>query len=160
MSPHITDMRLTRFSDNALRCLVVLGLEPTECITVQVIANRMNMSYEHLVKIVQRLAELGYVETVRGRNGGVRLAMPADEIRLGKLVRETEENLTLVECFDAEHNTCPISPVCQLAGVLDEALSAFLSVLDRHTLADALQPRDHLVALLRRERVPAPESAA
>jgi len=101
MSPHITDMRLTRFSDNALRCLVVLGLEPTECITVQVIANRMNMSYEHLVKIVQRLAELGYVETVRGRNGGVRLAMPANEIRLGKLVRETEENLTLVECFDA-----------------------------------------------------------
>jgi Rrf2 family nitric oxide-sensitive transcriptional repressor len=119
----------------------------------------MNMSYEHLVKIVQRLAELGYVETVRGRNGGVRLAMPADEIRLGKLVRETEENLTLVECFDAEHNTCPISPVCQLAGVLDEALTAFLAVLDRHTLADALQPREHLVALLRRERAPAPEPA-
>lgn len=152
-------MRLTRFSDNALRCLIVLGLEPGECITVQVIATRMNMSYEHLVKIVQRLAELGYVETVRGRNGGVRLSKPADEIRLGKLVRETEENLTIVECFDPEHNTCPISPVCRLAGVLDEALSAFLAVLDQRTLADALQPREQLVSLLRGERVFAPPAA-
>lgn len=138
---------------------MVLGLEPGECITVQVIATRMNMSYEHLVKIVQRLAELGYVETVRGRNGGVRLSKPADEIRLGKLVRETEENLTLVECFDPEHNTCPISPVCQLAGVLEEALTAFLAVLDKHTLADALQPREQLVSLLRSERVAAPPSS-
>jgi len=139
---------------------MVLGLEPGECITVQVIATRMNMSYEHLVKIVQRLAELGYVETVRGRNGGVRLSKPADEIRLGKLVRETEENLTLVECFDPAHNTCPISPVCRLAGVLDEALSAFLAVLDTRTLADALQPRDQLVALLRSERAAAPSATS
>jgi Rrf2 family nitric oxide-sensitive transcriptional repressor len=142
-------MRLTRFSDNALRCLVVLGLAPTECITVHVIAMRMNMSYEHLVKIVQRLAELGYVETVRGRHGGVRLAKPATEIRLGKLIRQTEENLTLVECFDPEHNTCPIAPACELAGVLDRALAAFLAVLDEKTLADALQPREQLVSLLR-----------
>jgi Rrf2 family nitric oxide-sensitive transcriptional repressor len=152
-------MRLTRFSDNALRCLIVLGLEPTECITVQAIATRMNMSYEHLVKIVQRLAELGYVDTVRGRNGGVRLAKPASEIRLGKLVRETEENLTLVECCDAEHNTCPISPACQLAGVLEEALTAFLAVLDRHTLADALNPREQLIGLLRNHSATAPQPA-
>jgi Rrf2 family transcriptional regulator, nitric oxide-sensitive transcriptional repressor len=143
-------MRLTRFSDNALRCLIVLGLEPDECITVQAIATRMNMSYEHLVKIVQRLAELGYVETVRGRHGGVRLAMPADRIRLGDLVRKTEENLTLVECFDPEHNTCPIASACQLAPVLNEALSAFMEVLNRRTLADALQPHETLVTLLRR----------
>ena len=142
-------MRLTRFTDNALRCLMALGLEPERPITVQGIAQRMNMSYEHLVKIVQRLAELGYVETVRGRHGGVRLAMPPEDIRLGKLVRETEENLALVECFDPEHNTCPISPACQLAGVLDEALMAFLAVLDRRTLADALQPHDQLVLLTR-----------
>lgn len=109
-------MRLTRFTDNALRCLMVLGLEPTECITVHAIAVRMNMSYEHLVKIVQRLAELGYVETVRGRHGGVRLARPAEEIRIGQLLRHTEENLTLVECFDPETNTCPIAPACALAG--------------------------------------------
>lgn len=144
-------MRLTRFSDNALRCLMVLGLEPTQCITVHAIAQRMNMSYEHLVKIVQRLAELGYVETVRGRHGGVRLARPAEQIRLGQLIQQTEENLTLVECFDPETNTCPIAPACRLAGVLDEALAAFLQVLDRKTLADALQPREQLVALLRKQ---------
>ena len=149
-------MRLTRFSDNALRCLIVLGLEPEECITVQVIAQRLNMSYEHLVKIVQRLAELGYVETVRGRHGGVRLVRAAADIRLGKLVRETEENLTLVECFDPEHNTCPISAACRLAGVLNEALAAFLAVLDQRTLADALEPRDQLVSLLRRHAVDEP----
>lgn len=142
-------MRLTRFTDNALRCLMLLGLEPERSLTVNAIAERMNMSYEHLVKIVQRLAELGYVETVRGRHGGVRLAVPADSIRVGTLVRQTEENLALVECFDPEHNTCPIAPACQLAGVLDEALGAFMDVLDCRTIADALQPREPLVALLR-----------
>lgn len=140
---------------------MVLGLAPTECITVHVIAMRMNMSYEHLVKIVQRLAELGYVETVRGRHGGVRLAKPATEIRLGKLIRQTEENLTLVECFDPEHNTCPIAPACELAGVLDRALAAFLAVLDEKTLADALQPREQLVSLLRSQpELPASPASA
>lgn len=142
-------MRLTRFSDNALRCLMVLGLEPDQCITVHAIAMRMNMSYEHLVKIVQRLAELGYVETVRGRNGGVRLARAADTIKLGELVRKTEENLTLVECFDMATNTCPIAPVCTLSGVLEQALDAFLAVLDSRTLADAIGPREQLIPLLR-----------
>jgi Rrf2 family nitric oxide-sensitive transcriptional repressor len=141
-------MRLTRFSDNALRCLIVLGLEPHACITVQTIATRMNMSYEHLVKIVQRLAELGYVETVRGRNGGVRLARSADSIRIGPLLRETEESLALVECFSADHNTCPISSVCRLAGMLDEALAAFMTVLDNRTLAEVLEPRAQLVTLV------------
>ncbi len=148
-------MRLTRFSDNALRCLIVLGLEPERCITVHVIAERMNMSYEHLVKIVQRLTELGYVETVRGRHGGVRLAKPVTEIRIGQLVRETEENLTLVECFEPDHNTCPISAGCRLASYLDEALGAFLAVLDARSLADVLEPRSNLVTLLRyNERTP------
>lgn len=141
---------------------MVLGLEPDQCITVHAIAVRMNMSYEHLVKIVQRLAELGYVETVRGRNGGVRLARPAELIRIGELIRQTEENLTLVECFDPATNTCPIAPACTLSGVLDDALQAFLGVLDRKTLADALAPRDHLVQLLRANvalREPAPVTA-
>jgi Rrf2 family nitric oxide-sensitive transcriptional repressor len=142
-------MRLTRFTDNALRCLLVLGLEPERCITVPVIAARMSMSYEHLVKIVQRLAELGYVETVRGRHGGVRLAKLPVDIRIGALVRQTEENLTLVECFDPEHNTCPISSACRLSGLLGDALGAFFSVLDGRTLADVLEPRLQLVSLLR-----------
>lgn len=142
-------MRLTRFTDNALRCLMVLGLEPDQCITVHTVAVRMNMSYEHLVKIVQRLAELGYVETVRGRHGGVRLLMPADQINLGALVRQTEENLTLVECFDPSTNTCPVAPSCRLAGMLDDALSAFMAVLETRTLADVLEPKTALITLLR-----------
>lgn len=148
-------MRLTRFTDNALRCLLLLGLEPERCITVNEIAERMNMSYEHLVKIVHRLSEFGYVETVRGRHGGVRLGKSAGDIRLGALVRQTEENLALVECFDPEHNTCPISSACRLAGTLDEALQAFLAVLDEKTLADILEPKAALVQLLARR-----ESAA
>ncbi len=142
-------MRLTRFSDNALRCLIVVGLEPDQCIPVHTIAERMNMSYEHLVKIVQRLAELGYVETVRRRHGGVRLAKPAERIRVGQLIRETEENLSLVECFEPDHNTCPIASACRLAGYLEEALSAFFGVLDGKTLADVIEPRPNLVTLLK-----------
>ncbi|BAH38428.1 MAG TPA: Rrf2 family transcriptional regulator [Gemmatimonas aurantiaca] len=142
-------MRLTRFSDNALRCLMVLGLEPDALIPVHSIAVRMNMSHEHLVKIVQRLAELGYVETVRGRNGGVRLVRSPQHITLGALVRETEDNLALVECFEPESNTCPIAPACVLARMLDEALSAFLAVLDGYTLADALKPGRKLTTLMR-----------
>jgi Rrf2 family nitric oxide-sensitive transcriptional repressor len=110
------------------------------------------------VKIVHRLSEFGYVDTVRGRHGGVRIAKPAVDIVLGALVRQTEENLTLVECFDPEHNRCPISSDCLLAGTLDEALQAFLAVLDRHTLADMLQPREQLVPLLAR-REPVANSA-
>ncbi len=148
-------MRLTRFTDNALRCLLLLGLEPERCITVNEIAARMNMSYEHLVKIVHRLQELGYVETVRGRHGGVRMSKSADAIAIGTLVRETEENLALVECFDPEHNTCPIASACRLAGALDDALQAFLAVLDQKTLADILEPREQLVTLLARAPQPA-----
>ena len=142
-------MHLTRFTDNALRCLIQLGLEPDRAIPVPEIAERMNMSYDHLVKIVQRLSALGYVETVRGRSGGVRLAIDPTTLRLGTLVRETEENLALVECFNGEGHTCPIASACRLAGVLDDALEAFFAVLDRKTLADVLKPRRELVALLR-----------
>lgn len=143
-------MRLTRFSDNALRCLITLGLEPERCITVHEIADRMNMSYEHLVKIVQRLAELGHVETVRGRHGGVRLSRRATDIRIGELIRQTEENLALVECFEPDHNTCPITSACRLANLLDDALQAFMAVLDERTLADVMEPRAQLIPLLRR----------
>lgn len=144
-------MRLTVFTDNALRCLMVLGWEPERAHTVQSIAHRMHMSYEHLVKIVQRLADLGYVDTVRGRHGGVRLARAASDIRLGELVRATEESLALVECFTPETNTCPVAPACRLSGMFDDALDAFFQVLDARTLADVLEPREQLVALLRAE---------
>ncbi|MCU0616561.1 MAG: Rrf2 family transcriptional regulator [Gemmatimonadaceae bacterium] len=135
-------MHLTKFTDNALRCLIFLGATDARSSTVREIADHMGMSADHLTKVVQRLAALGLVETTRGVGGGVRLVREPDDIPLGRLVRETEQNFTLVECFDAATNQCPIAPVCALPPVLDEALEAFLAVLDRRSLADLLrEPR-------------------
>jgi len=142
-------MQLTRFTDNALRCLIVLGLVPDACVPVRETARRMNMSYEHLVKIVQRLTALGYAATERGCNGGVRLAVAPTEINLFTLVRQTEENLGLVECFTPDAHQCTIAPTCRLAGVFDDALQVFLAVLDARTLDDVLKPRRARRQLLR-----------
>lgn len=142
-------MRLTKYSDGALRALIYLGLQadaPPARITD--IARRMGISEDHLAKVIARLSQLGFVETLRGREGGVRLARPASEIIVGEVVRATEDNMNLVECFDAETNRCPIAPACQLAGALDEALAAFLGVLDRYTLADLVARPRSLTRLL------------
>ena len=128
-------MRLTRYTDNALRALIYIGLHDAAPSRITDIARRMGMSEDHAAKVIARLAELGFVTTLRGRLGGVKLARPATEINIGEVVRATEDNLNLVECFDAEHNQCPIAPACALAPALDEALTAFLAVLDRYTLA-------------------------
>ncbi len=142
-------MRLTRFTDNALRCLIHLGLHEGETVTIADVARRMAMPEDHLVKVVQRLTALGHVQTVRGRHGGIRLARLPHAIGIGALVRDTEDNLDLVECFDPATNACPIAPACRLAPALDEALGAFLAVLDGYTLADMLVPQRKLVRLLR-----------
>lgn len=142
-------MRLTQFSDNALRCLLALGLQPDQVVPINVIAVQMGMSHEHLMKVVHRLHDLGYVETRRGRHGGVRLLKAPADIVLGTVIRQTEDNLDLVECFNSEASRCPITPACQLAGMMDEALSAFFAVLDRYILADALINSSALVPLLR-----------
>lgn len=135
-------MHLTKFTDNALRCLLFLGASDTRSSTVREIAERLNMSADHLTKVVQRLAQLDYVETTRGVGGGVRLLRPPEDVRLGQLVRDTEQSFALVECFNAETNQCPLTTVCALPAILDEALDAFLAVLDRRTLADLLrEPR-------------------
>ncbi len=135
-------MRLTRHTDNALRSLIYIGLHDDGPSRITDIARRMGMSEDHAAKVIARLAELGFVETTRGRAGGVRLARPAEAINIGAVVRATEDNLNLVECFDPETNQCPIAPACALAPALDEALSAFFAVLDRYTLGDLLaRPR-------------------
>lgn len=142
-------MRLTRHTDNALRALIYLGIH-TEAAPARItdIARRMGMSEDHLAKVIARLAQLGYVETIRGRDGGARLAKPAEQIIVGEVVRATEDNLILVECFDPATNQCPIAPACALAPALDEALGAFLSVLDRYTLADLVAKPRALTRLL------------
>ena len=141
-------MHLTRFTDNALRCLTYLALNHGRTETVGTIARRMALSEDHLVKVVQRLAHLGYVETMRGRGGGVRLITAPAKINIGAVVRQTEENFCLVECFDPAHNTCPIAPACGLAPALDAALKAFLEVLDRYTLEDFTRSPRKLSKLL------------
>lgn len=137
-------VRLTRHTDYALRALTYLAIHRDEAAPARIadIARRMGMSEEHLAKVVARLAALGHVTTLRGRAGGVQLARPAAEIGVGDVVRATEDNLTLVECFDPSTNQCPIAPACALAPALDEALTAFFAVLDKYTLADlAAKPR-------------------
>lgn len=130
-------MRLTYHTDYAFRLLMWLAMAPDdERVTIDDVVSRYHVSRNHLVKVSQTLVHAGFVEGVRGRGGGLRLARPATEISLGAVVRATEEGLELVECFDAAKNRCVLSPACTLRGVLDDAVAAFLAVLDRHTLAD------------------------
>lgn len=131
-------MRLTRHTDYALRVLMYVGASPTGAATIAEVADRYGISRNHLMKIVHGLGRAGILRTVRGRAGGVHLARPAGAIRIGDVVRITEEDLAVVECFEGGPSHCPIVAGCRLAGILDEALRAFLAVLDRYTLADLL----------------------
>lgn len=129
-------MRLTRFTDNALRCLLYLAATPARVATVSEVAERMGMSADQLLKVIQRLVALGYVRTIRGRNGGVRLAKSAEAITIAEVVRATEPSLSLVPCFEACSTECPMSGSCALAAALEESLRAFFAVLQRRTVAD------------------------
>ncbi len=134
-------MQLTRYSDYSVRVLIYLALDPERLVTIEEIAQRYDISKAHLMKVVHQLGLRGYVETLRGRGGGLRLARRPDEIRLGDVLRATEENLDLVECFDAARSRCAIEGACGLRSVLHEALAAFLAVLDDYTIADLVARR-------------------
>ncbi|MCP5420873.1 MAG: Rrf2 family transcriptional regulator [Gammaproteobacteria bacterium] len=157
-------MRLTQYTDYALRVLIYVGLK-TELATIAEIAQAYGISRNHLVKIVHNLGSLGYLQTLRGKYGGLRLAKPAREINIGTVVRTLEEDLCLVECFDP-HATgrCCIEPACVLRHALEGALEAFFQELDRYSLADLLVLDRNLAKLLAlpppaRSRVsPDPES--
>lgn len=141
-------MRLTTYTDYTLRTLIYLGLEPGRLARIADIAAGYGISENHLMKVVHQLGLAGYVETVRGKNGGLRLALAPEAINVGEVVRRMEPDLDLVPCFHPS-GTCRIRTVCTLQGILSEALGAFLAVLDRHTLADLLVPRSALAGLLR-----------
>jgi Rrf2 family nitric oxide-sensitive transcriptional repressor len=140
-------MRLTTFTDYTLRTLMYLAVAGDRTATIAGIAVAYGISEAHLMKVVHRLGLAGDVTTVRGRNGGIRLARPASEINLGEIVRRTETDMTLVPCF-ADSATCAIGAGCSLTAVLHEAMAAFLAVLDRYTLADLTTPPQGLAALL------------
>ena len=141
-------MRLTTFTDYCLRVLMYVAVRDGSAVTIDKIAEGYGISRNHLMKVVFRLGQLGYLSTVRGRGGGMRLAKPPSEIVLGVLIRQTEEGLALVECFQEGNASCAITPCCRLKGVLGEALDAFLTVLDGYTLADLMAPRRRLAQLL------------
>ena len=129
-------MRLTVYSDYSLRLLMYLDVRPERLSTIREIAEAYNISSNHLMKGVHQLGLAGYVETVRGRNGGMRLGRPAAEIGLGELIRHTEPDMDIVPCFEPENQSCPLRKACRLKGALDKARLAFLGVLDEYTLAD------------------------
>ena len=141
-------MQLTYFTDYALRTLLYLAAHGERLVPIAEISASYGVSNAHLTKVANLLARAGFVQAVRGRGGGLQLARPAAAIGLGAVVRACEPNLHLVECFDREHNTCPITPVCGLARVLAQAQAQFLAVLDAHTLADLLQPGPRTQRLL------------
>ena len=136
-------MQLTLYSDYALRTLIYLAINDDN-VTIADIAEDYKISRNHLVKVVHNLGKLGYITTTRGRHGGLRLAMRPEEINIGEVVRRTEPNFTLVECFDRKTNQCVITPACKLIGVLGEAFRAFNEVLNRYTLADMTTNADAL----------------
>jgi Rrf2 family transcriptional regulator, nitric oxide-sensitive transcriptional repressor len=141
-------MQLTQYTDYALRILIALGLNAGEKLTVTDIASAYGISRNHLVKVVARLAESGYVETLRGKGGGMRLARAPREIRLGTVVRDMEAELGVVECLTEAGGHCVIARVCKLKGLLHEATGAFLEALDQHTLEDVLRQPQPVSRLL------------
>jgi Rrf2 family nitric oxide-sensitive transcriptional repressor len=135
-------MRLTNFSDYALRVLLYAAARHDELITIEETAKVYGISKAHLMKVVNQLTRAGYLRAVRGRSGGLTLALRPNKISLGDVVRATEPDFALVECFSPD-NRCLITPRCRLRGVLKEALGAFIATLDRYTLADlVLRPED------------------
>ncbi len=129
-------MHLTRFTDYGLRTLIYLALRPAELASIAEISGAYRISENHMIKVVHHLGQAGLVETIRGRNGGIRLARPAADIGLGDVVRASEPSLALVECQSGE--PCAIGGLCRLQGIMDEALEAMLTVLDRYSLADVI----------------------
>lgn len=127
-------MKLTRYTDYALRVLMHLATRPDRHASIGEMARVYNISHNHLMKVVHDLRKGGYLDSVRGRAGGVRLARPPSQINVGDVVRHSEGGFDLVDC-----GSCLIAPACALTGVLQEALRAFMAVLDGHTIEDLVE---------------------
>ncbi len=137
-------MQLTMLSDYALRILLYAAAHPDRLVTIDETLRALPASRGHIMKVVLTLGQAGFLRSQRGRAGGFTLALPPADIRLGDVLRHTEPHYQMVECMGS-HNACPITSACRLPAVMQEALAAFMAVMDRHTLADVmLQPSDFL----------------
>lgn len=142
-------VRLTLYTDYSLRVLLYLGaMDPEKLATIKEISEAYGISKNHLMKVTHELGKLGYIETIRGRGGGIRLSKKPEEIVIGKVIRQTEEDFYLVDCFNPDSVGCIISPVCNLKGALNKALHAYIKVLDEYRLSDFLHSKDEIAALL------------
>jgi Rrf2 family nitric oxide-sensitive transcriptional repressor len=143
----LSGMRLSLHTDYALRVLIYVGTHGDGLSTIQEIADAFTISRAHLMKVVHRLGRLGYLDTVRGKHGGLRLKRQPQAIRIGDVVRAMEEDLAVIGCLGRE-GFCRIQGACTLTGALREATGAFLAVLDQYTLAELLAPRSALAQML------------
>ena len=141
-------MKLTTFTDYSLRVLIFLATQPGRRSTIGEIAAAYGISEHHLVKVVHFLGKQGWLANLRGKGGGLELALPAAQVPLGEVVRHTEGQAVVAECFGEGGGNCCIAPSCRLRGVLAEAVAAFHAVLDRYTLADIAQNRQALAGIL------------
>lgn len=142
-------MKLTSYTDYSIRVLMFLAMKNEhELSNIDEISKAYNIKKNHLTKIIHELGKLGYVETIRGRNGGVRLKKKPVEINIGEVVRRTEEDFYLLDCFDERTNSCGLSPICRFKSVLNEAMRAFFEVLDHYTLKDITSNKNQLLFML------------
>lgn len=134
-------MRLTAYSDYALRVLIYLSVQDQRLATITEISQQYEISRNHLTKLVHDLGKHGYVETIRGKNGGLRIGRDPASISVGEVVRAMEKDRALVECFEPGSSTCRIASACMLAGAMQKALDAFFEVLDGYMVVDLLEPK-------------------
>jgi Rrf2 family transcriptional regulator, nitric oxide-sensitive transcriptional repressor len=144
-------MRLTLHTDYALRVLIHVAVADGKPLTINDIAQSFDISKQHLMKVVHHLGQKGYLDTVRGHGGGIRLRRPPRDIKVGQVLRDTEKSLNVIGCLD-RRGYCPIQCVCVLRGALHDAAQAFLAVLDGYTLADLIKPQRALSSLLVRDQ--------
>ena len=139
-------MKLTSYTNYALRSLQLAAIKSPALVRVDDVVKIHNLSKPHVMKIVHQLGRAGYLDTVRGRGGGFRLARSADQIIVGDVVRLTEGPLDVVECFNLVKNTCPLIGICVLSRKVQEATAAFMAVLDNLTIADISANKNQLLS--------------
>lgn len=141
-------MQITKFSDYCLRILIFLAVEPSGKQTTKTVAERFGISLDHVAKAAKWLTRFGYIESTRGKGGGISLLRPPHSIKLGELVSRTEGNKEIVQCHRAGGGTCTIYGACALPAIFGDAQKSFFETLDRYTLEDAIRNQAPLKRIL------------